>query len=226
MNTTTSTTKTTTEAAAATTAPQESLLDQAFAVETDARDQMMAKLTAGFDDREAFETLHSPANTEKLKKLRGYRAKMVLPGIAALAVATSLDPNFMNGFGTSEKQRFNIYAIDKMADLLHGLNSGHIQKAVNRCIVASLFALDKAEITITNDIADAAVSANIKVSKELDAIMTRHTAAPGTAPTQRSSTMSALALLGVVKNTGSSKRPVWQLTESAATIRLKEVIGA
>lgn len=206
---------------------EQSLMDMVQAVPADETAEMLTKLTAAFDSRAAFEAAHMPGNSSIQKNLKTYRAKMVLPGIAALSVAVKLDPAFINASRSANaKQRFNVYAIDKIADLMHGLNTGHIRKAINRCIVESLFKFDKAAVPFTNEAARGAVSQNEKVGKDIAGLLVRHTAAPGTAATQASSTMSALALLGVVKNTGTPKHPVWALTDAPVVARLKEVVGA
>jgi hypothetical protein len=201
----------------------EPFMDQVNAISDSRRKTQMKKLDQGFDDRAAFEATHAPANSSIQGKLTNYRKKMVLPGIAALTLAANMDPNFMNGSGNNENKRFNVYAIDKLADLLHGLNSGHIKNAVNKCIVASIFKFDAGGVLFTGLAAQGAVSSNLKVEKDVAALLVRHTASPGTAPTQSSSTMNALAVIGAVKNTGSQKHPIWALTDSAVVERLREV---
>lgn len=200
-----------------------SFMDEVNAISDKRRKTQMAKLDKGFDERAAFEATHNPANSSIQGKLKTYRGKMVLPGIAALTLAAHMDPNFMNGSGVNANKRFNIYAIDKIADLLHGLNSGVIKNAVNRAIVASLFRCEIAEVPFTGACAQAAVSQNIRIGKDLDAVLVRHTAAESTAPTQSSSTMNALVQIGAVKNTGSQKHPVWALTDAPVVERLREI---
>ncbi|MDE4297121.1 hypothetical protein PXK56_18210 [Phaeobacter gallaeciensis] len=208
---------------ATTPATDKPFMDQVEAVSDKRRKTMMAKLEQGFDDRAAFEATHQPANSSIQDKLKAYRKKMVLPGIAALSLAANVDPNFMNGSGNNANKRFNVYAIDKLADLLHGLNSGHIKNAVNKAVVQSLFRFAEAGVPFTGLAAQGAVSANLKVDKSIEGLLVRHSASPGTAPTQSSSTMNALAVLGAVKNIGSPKHPVWELTGAPVVDRLKEV---
>lgn len=198
-------------------------MDQVNAISDARRKTQMAKLDKGFDDRTAFEATHAPANSSIQTKLVSYRKKMVLPGIAALTLAANLDPNFMNGSGVNATKRFNVYSIDKLTDLLQGLNSGHIKNAVNKAIVESLFRFQKAGVPFTAIAAQGAVSANLKVEKDIAGLLVRHTASPGTAPTQSSSTMNALVTLGAVQNIASPKHPVWQLTEAPVVDRLREV---
>jgi hypothetical protein len=205
---------------------QQSLMDMAAAVSKARAETRMNHLSDGFEARAVFEATHKPANTSIQDKLKAYRKKLVVPGIAALTLAADMDPNFMNGSSNGSGARFNVYAIDKLADLLHGLNSGHIKNAVNRSIVASLFRCADAGITFTGIAAQAAVCGTMKVEKDLAAALVRHTASESTAPTQASSTMNALAVLGAVANKGTPKHPVWQLTDAPVVERLKEVIAA
>lgn len=138
----------------------QSFMDEANAISDNRRKTQMKKLDKGFDDRAAFEATHAPANNSIQTKLTTYRNKMVLPGIAALTLAAHVDPNFMNGSGVNANKRFNVYAIDKLADLLHGLNNGHIKNAVNKCIVQSLFRFQAAEVPFTGVAAQGAVRIN------------------------------------------------------------------
>lgn len=185
------------------------------------------KIEAAFDERAKHEADAAPANSSIQSKLKKERAKMVAPAIAALTLAAEVDPGFINrSNGENTAKRYNVYAIGKLTDLLQGLKMGHLKNAVNLCVVRSLFALNKADRPFTGDLARAAVSGALPVSKEDDAIMTRHTAAASTAPTQASSTMSALTTLGVVTNTGTVKHPTYVLTDNPVVERLREVVAA
>jgi len=212
------------EVTEATEAVERGLMDLAKDVTADQITTRMAELNQGFDNRAAFEALNAPANTTIQKKLKSYRAKFVVPGIPTLTLTANVDPNFMNKSGNNASKRFNIYAIDKLADLMHGLNSGHVKKAINICIARSLFRFEAAGRPFTGLAAQGAVSANLKVPKDDAALLIRHTAAPGTAPTQSSSTMNALMVLGVVRNTGSQKHPVWAVSDAPAATRDKAAL--
>lgn len=187
--------------------------------------RQMAKIADQFDAREAFELKVAPANTSIQAKLKTYRAKIAMPGIAALTLAAEIDPAFLNrATNETSGKRFNVYAIAKVADLLTGINSGVIKNAANKCIVASLFKCEAAKVPFTGQAAQGCISANLKIDKVFDGLLERHTAAPGTAPTQSSSTMNALAVIGAVENKGSAKHPIWQLTETPIVARLRELV--
>lgn len=199
------------------------LLDAVKAVTEKQIKATVARIEKGFDERAAFEALNAPANSSIQDKLKGYRKKLAAPGFAALSHAAAIDPNFMNTSPSGGAKRFNVYAIDKVADLAQALTSGSIRNAVNKAIVASMLRCAEAGVPFTMVAAQAAASANLKVDKALGSVLVRHTVSPSTAPTQASSTMAALQVMGAVRNTGTPKHPVYELTDSAVADRLREV---
>ncbi len=206
-------------------APQLPLADILAQVTDADRATMLGHIAVTFDNRRAFETLHAAANTSIQEKLAAYEKKMALPGIAGLMIATNVDPNFVNREAVAGK-RFNVYGIDKLNDLLHGLNSGHFKNAINLAVMRSMFKFRKAGMAFTGQAVLGAVSDKVKVDKAMAAVLVRHTVDAGTAPTQSSSTMNALSVLGVVTNLGSQKFPIWQLTDAPVTKKLEALLAA
>lgn len=201
------------------------LVEAVASVTEEQRAEKLEEINAAFDDRVTFETMADPGNTNIIKNLKSYRQKMALPGIAGLMIATNVDADFMNRSLTSGK-RFNVYGIDKLNDLLHGLNSGHFKNAINIAVMKSMFKFRAAGVKFTGLAALAAASDKVKVEKGMAGILVRHTVSASTAPTQSSSTMSALSVIGAVRNTGSVKFPIWELTDAPVTKRLEELLAA
>lgn len=192
---------------------------------TDAdRGQMLAKIEAQFVEREDFERTLNPGNSNIQDTLKKQRKKMALPGIAGMMLATNVDPGIINR-SISEGKRFNVYAIDKLNDLLHGLNSGHFKNEINLAVMRSLFKFRAAGVPFTGIAAAASASDKVVVDKALKGLLVRHTVSASTAPTQSSSTMSALQALGVVTNKGSAKYPIWELTDAPVTKALEAKFG-
>ena len=50
-----------------------------------------------------------------------------------------------------------------------------------------------------------------------------HSVSASTAPTQSSSTMNALTVMGVVENTGTTKSPIWKLTDTPQTAAFRNM---
>lgn len=197
-----------------------SLSDLLKSVEESEKTEMIAKVHSAFDERSTFELTHNPANDNIQDTLKKQRTKMALPGIAAMMIATNTTPETINR-SIAEGKRFNVYAIDKLNDLLHGLNSGHFKNAINIAVMKSMFKFRAAGVQFTGTAALAAASDKVKVDKQLQALLTRHTVSAATGPTQASSTMSALQALGVVINTGTAKYPIWNLNNTPVTMELE-----
>lgn len=198
---------------------------EAFAADSDAIDAGRMKLAAAFDERAAFERAKSATNENIQKTIAKGRAKLIEGRSVAVLLAACATPDFVMR-STSEGSAYNVYAIDKVADLVKALSSGVIGIAINRTIIKSLFQFAAANEPFTGDMARAAVSDKIRVQGAIAKLLVRHDVAPSTAPTQASSTMQALSTLGVVRNVGTTRAPVYQLTEEPIVERMKEIAQA
>lgn len=194
------------------------------AIEMPERVQMRDCIVRSLDAREDYER-NEKANDNILKSLRKSREKLANERIAAVFLATSVDPFEFNRHRVSSN-RYNVYAIDKVRDLMEALSSGDMMNnAINRAITRSLFQFRAAGEKFTGDMARAAASDKIRVNASISKILVRHTVSASTAPTQASSTMQALETLGIVKNTGTQKSAVYVLTNTPQTQRLAEIVA-
>jgi hypothetical protein len=157
--------------------------------------------------------------------LKAEKAKLTTPALAALSLAAEMSPDFVNRVSRGDA-RFNVYAIKKITDLMNGLNGQAMRNAINIAIIKSMLACEKAGVPFTGQIAQAAVSDKLPLKKELDAIMTRHNVGASTAPTQASSTMNALMMTGVARNTGTTRNPVYELKATPQTEVLRTMFAA
>lgn len=194
-------------------------------VEDDTIDFVRDDVRYQFETRLEFELRKDPNAKDKIGASLGKSEKKLSTMAAAtVLVAASVDPNFING-GSNAGGTYNVYAIDKVADLVQALAGAGVRNAINNAITRSLFKFRAAGVTFTGEMAKAAASSNIKVDKAMQALLVRHTVAPSTAPTQASSTMQALQTLGIVRNVGTQKFPAYALTDTPATRRLEEVLA-
>lgn len=168
-----------------------------------ARVEMIA---AAFQDRLTFERRHHPENETKQAKIAKAMKRMTTHMKGKVCVATGIDGSFVNA-EINDGARFNIYAIDKLNDLMEGLTGTGMSNAVNRAVLASLKRFAEAGVAFTGTAAQAAASDKLRVDKAWSQLLVRHTVSTSTAPTQASSTMAALRELGVVRNTGTTRAP-------------------
>ena len=101
--------------------------------------EMMTELAESFDDRLDFEHRTNPANDGIQAKLKSAKAKMTQQARAAVLVAAEVEPYFVNR-ELNEGKRFNIYALEKINDLLGGLSTGVISNAVNCAVIKTMLA--------------------------------------------------------------------------------------
>lgn len=180
------------------------------------------------DARAAFEV--SKGNDKIGPKLDAIRKTMTTTRAAQLMCVVNFDPAQLNR-EVHTGSRYNVYAIGKLADAIHGLTSddaglhGAITNKINLACMRSLFAFRAEGIAFTGEMAKAAASDKIRIDAAVAKHLVRHTVSAVTAATQASSTMQALETLGVVSRTGT-KHPTWALTGNPIVSKLESVLKA
>jgi len=185
--------------------------------------QTKAEVLKQFDERETFEK-DNGGTERKLDLLKSYAGRLSNDSVVKVLAALKFDTGFVNT--QRGNKRFNVYAVDKVADIAAALAGVGIRNKVNNAIVRSLFACRAAGLEFTGLVADAAVSDKVRVQDHIKKVLVRHSVSESTVDTQRSSTMSALQLFGVVENVGSRNAPVWRLTDTPQTRALEERLAA
>ncbi|UIN38402.1 hypothetical protein [Methylobacterium oryzae] len=186
---------------------------------------MTTQITAAIDARSAFETEKHGSAHNIHKTLNKVRKALMWKDTSRVMLAANVDPAFINRT-LHDGSRYNVYAVDKVADAVKGLADGVVSNAINRACMVSLFQMRKAGIPFTGEIAKACASDKVHVDLAIRKHLLRHTVSASTAPTQASSTMQALETLGVVRREGSSRNPTFTLTDAPITKRLEEVLFA
>jgi hypothetical protein len=200
------------------------LLAAIDAVEDDAITAGAQTLVKAFEAREAYEKAKTHKDpTTIVRKLDKCRARLVQGRSVATLIATQTSADFMNG-SVRNGAAFNIYAIEKFADIVNCLANGVMQNAINNAICRSLFQFRAAGVPFTGEAALAAASDKVRVPVSMQKLLVRHNVDAGTAPTQKSSTMRALVALGIVTDKGTQRAPLYVLTDSAATKRMEDVL--
>jgi hypothetical protein len=191
--------------------------------EPEAKEAKKVEIVMSFEDRIAFEKAQPGLSSKMVPNLEAEQKKMATIGAAGLFLAMDIDPGFINR-EVSTGSRFNVYALQKVNDLIVALDGGFMQNAINKAIVQSLFNFRDAGIPFTGNAALAAASDKVKADRAITKHLVRHTVSANTASTQKSSTMTALKTLGIVENTGTRGNEVWTLTDTPATRRLEEIV--
>jgi hypothetical protein len=189
----------------------------------DAKETKKLEVIQEFAARKLFEAAQPGMSSKMLPNLEAEEKKMATIGAAGLFLAMDIDPGFINR-EVSTGSRFNVYAFQKVNDLIVALDGGFMQNAINKAIVMSLFNFRDAGLPFTGAAALAAASDKVKADRAMTKHLVRHTVSANTASTQKSSTMTALKTLGIVTNSGTRGAEVWSLTDTPQTRRLEEVV--
>jgi hypothetical protein len=191
--------------------------------------KMAHAIANAVDERVAFEENKSANVTGKTSifaTLKKVRKELVTKRAARIMLATNTTPDFINRT-LHDGSRFNVYALGKYADFVRSLVDGEdLKNAINNAVTRSLFACRREGISFTGEIAKAAASNKIVIDAAIRKHLIRHTVSSGTAPTQASSTMSALQQLGVVQSSGSGRNPVYTVTNAPIASALEKMLSA
>ncbi|MFA9261754.1 MAG: hypothetical protein ACEQSB_00140 [Undibacterium sp.] len=180
-----------------------------------------------FADRIVFENKHG-GSASKISSLEESFKRLTKDHAVKALIVTGTSPSFINK-SAREGSRYNIYAIrDKIVDLCDALgqDKGVLANKVNLAVMRSMFAFRDSKVPFTGQCAIYATSDKIRIDKSLNALLTRHTVSANTAGTQASSTMSALQTMGIVKNAGTVKAAVYELTSAASVKHLETMLKA
>lgn len=174
--------------------------------------ELTRDLLAAFQERATYERQVNP-NNDNIQKTISKLIKGMTPGVVRSLVVAGRDASLVNESEVAGKRR-NVYALDKMRDILYGALTGYVSNKVNKAVIESMVRLRGTGLPVTSEVVKACVSQNAPVGAQYLPYLTRHTMAPQTAPTQSSSTGTALEVLGVVTNKGTKKNPVLEFTDS------------
>jgi hypothetical protein len=185
---------------------------------------MTDAVNAEFAGRIAFEQSMPTISSKMVPNLEAAQKRMTSESAVRAFCAMDIDPGFLNR-EVNTGTRFNVYALEKINDLVVGLTAGFVKNAINRAMLLSLFRFQEAGVPFTGSAAAAAVSDKIKIDRKTGALLTRHTASPSTAPTQKSQVMNSLQVLGIVtSNRLKGDNEVFTLTDTPQTRALKEAL--
>lgn len=184
---------------------------------------MTQRIVAELDKRAAFEEEKNPENANIQRTLKKARELLATKRTTKVLMAAGVDPSFITR-QVNDGSAYNVYALFKLADIVRGMTDGAITNAINNAVLRSLVRIHRAGKEFTMELAKAAASDKIRIDAGLKSLMVRHTVSASTAPTQASSTMQALETLGVVRNKGSRKAPVYAVLDNLVAARMQEFV--
>lgn len=210
--------------APAPTDPEPLSFDQLMSeVPEDAITSTMNLMKTRIAERRQMEVEKDSYNDNIHRTLKNVEQTLVRPRAAQVLVAASVSPDFIIE-GSRGGENYNVYAMGKLNDLVDALAGLKLSNKINVALVRTMFALRRNGRIVTRELLECAASDKIKV-KDTTVLpfMTRHSVGASTAPTQTSSTLRALATLGIVKVTGRSASAVVEIIDTPQTAALEAV---
>lgn len=133
---------------------------------------MQGALAAAFAERATFEHETNPGNDNIQKTLSKVQKGHLAHGISKAMRAIGLDPNYLNKSEVAGKRR-NVYALQKLQDLIYGASSGHVKNAINLAVLVSMIRCERAGVHFTGLVAKACASDKIGVNNQLKGLLKR-----------------------------------------------------
>lgn len=180
-------------------------------------------MVANLQTRAVYEREKHGYNENIQKTLSKLIAKFHNIWISRAMIAGGVNEDFFNESEVAGKRR-NVYAIEKVPDFLLMAIGNPGKNPTNVAIITSLFRCAAQQLPFTSDIAKACASDKFPLPVHYQPFVRQHTAAQSTGRSQFSSTMTALEILGVVKQVGGKKAQVWELTDSPMTKAIEQMV--
>lgn len=171
----------------------------------------VASLNAAFDARAAYETAKNADNASMTKTLTTLRKSIAHDAVASVMLACNVSADFINRAERSNA-RFNVYSAEKVANVARYLSvSTEVLNHYTLAILKSCIALSDAKLSLTHADAQVACSSDARSldakKKKLIAQYARVVAA-NTASTQSSSSINALQMFSIIKETRDANNAI------------------
>lgn len=161
-----------------------------------------SKLVKAFDARAAYESSKNADNDSIQKTLRDMRASVDNDMIAEVFAIANVDANFIN---RSERKtaRFNVYSAQKVINIARAAKSAETLNHYTRAILASAIALSEHDMLINHRDAASACTLSVKTDAKREKLLRKYQkhVAANTAATQSSSSINALQMFDVLRET-------------------------
>jgi hypothetical protein len=186
------------------------------------------RVEQAFTARAQFE-LDQTSNADEpiQKKLATARKSFSMPDTLRGMIELNLDPEFINGTLSKDGKgkRLNVYAIKKAQQIVDFmLGKDKLPEVLIACL-KSMVAFKAAGEKFTAEFSKAAVSDKIRLAPSAGLkLLVRHNVDKATASTQASSNMRILQALGLVKNVGSARSGVYELTDTKQAVALVDLL--
>lgn len=182
-----------------------------------------ATLTSAFDVRMSYERAKNAENESIQSVLKAQRKSVDHDKIAEMMLVANVNADFIN---VSERvsARFNVKAAEKVINLARVLASAEHLNHYTRAVFLSAVALAKNNTMLTHKDAHASCSLSVKNNAARDKLLVRYQkhVDASTASTQSSSSINALQMFDVLKETRDESNTIAYVvnTDSEATKRL------
>lgn len=207
------------------TTTQSSFQDAMQQVASDDAIALAQVVAQAIDDRADYETKKNPENDSIQKHVKSARSKLATATTARFFIAANVNVRYFNDAERVNARR-NIYAILKLADLVHSVTLNAAHNAITRACLKSMIACADKDVAFTHKLALASASDKVTIDATVRKLLTRHTVSASTASTQASSSMSALVAAHVCEEYKTeSNEQAYRLCDNDLVSHLRAAIA-
>lgn len=172
------------------------------AKQLEAINEYRTALDAAFDSRETFEREAQDDSANIFKTLKALRTDYKSDIVVNVMRLANVDASFINRHERRNK-RFNVYSAEKVFNTARASVKAEALNAYSRVILLTAFNLTRAEMTMTHQDAQVSLCDKLKCDAAKSAHIVRYarTIATSTADTQSSSSINALQMFDVLRET-------------------------
>ncbi len=171
--------------------------------------------------RKSYEIASNAENTNIQRTLDNLASDFSHEAVVKVMHAASVDANFINRQERRNK-RFNVYSAQKVANIARSAAQADTLNNYTRCIFLTALKLTQAQMTMTHKDAQASLCLDLRADTVKSAHIVRYakTVAANTADTQSSSSINALQMFDVLRETRDERNEVaYSLNLASATTK-------
>lgn len=183
-------------------------------------EEMRMHFAVAFDARIDYERSKENCTMKMINNLTVVKNQFMSDDICQVFVALHINESFVNK-QQSVKNRFNVYAFFKVAEIARALKGFYSSNKTINCFMRSMIKCSENNVPFTQGLQLASLSKAFRISRNNESYLTRHDLSKATAQAQRSQMIASLEVFdAIASNNEKSDDNVIALKDTPVTRQL------
>lgn len=188
-------------------------------------EEMRMHFAVAFDARIDYERSKENCTTKMISNFTTIKSQFMSDDICQVFVALHIDEGFVNR-QQSVKNRFNVYAFFKVAEIARALKGFYSSNKTINCFMRSMIKCSENNVPFTHSLQLASLSQAFRISRNDESYLTRHDLSKATAKAQRSQMIASLEVFdAIASNNEKSSNNVIALKDTPVTRQLTKMFS-